>query len=190
MHLAPRARLLLARHPIVYWLLVTGLALLIAAMARNRLEAVDRARQRWGDPATVLIATTDMAPGDVPDLRRVDLPAIAIPDDAVDELASDAVVRRHVSSGEVLVAADLTVGRGPAAHAHAGTAIVGISDPLAPLDEVGVDVSIVAEGVVLAERATVVAQAGEVTFVAVPVTDAPAVAAAAQTRVAALVFLP
>jgi hypothetical protein len=187
---ATRARLLLARHPIVYWIAVAAAAVLVGAIVRDRVVSVERERDRWGEPRRVLVAATDLAPGDPPDVRTAELPRAAVPSGAVDDLEAGAVVRQPVSAGEVVVAHDVTTERGPAARASPGTGVIGIGDPTAPLAEIGDPVQVVADGVVLADRGTVVALHGDVVFVAVDVDDAAVVAAAAQQRLAALVFLP
>ena len=68
--------------------------------------------------------------------------------------------------------------------------VVGVVDPAAPVDVIGVAVRIAAEGVVLAERGTIVEINGEVVYVAVDAASGPMVAAAAQQRLASILFLP
>jgi hypothetical protein len=66
----------------------------------------------------------------------------------------------------------------------------GVIDPTAPVDEIGVAVRIAAEGVVLAERGTIVELSGDVVYVAVDADRAAVVAAAAQLHLASILFLP
>jgi hypothetical protein len=54
---------------------------------------------------------------------------------------------------------------------------------------VGLDVTIYSDGLVLADEARIVQVDGSVVFVEVEATDAPMVAAAAQTRQASIAFI-
>lgn len=190
MHPVVRVRVFLARHPWWYWIAVAALAIAIAAMARDRLAEVDRTRQEWGASRGVIVADRDHEPGDELRVSTIELPAAAVPPSALETLPPDARLRQRVASGEVLVATDVAHSDGPAARAGPGTVVVGVIDPAAPVDEIGVAVRIVAEGVVLAERGTVVDLNGEVVYVAVDAAGAPMVAAAAQQRLASILFLP
>jgi hypothetical protein len=190
MHPAARARALLARHPLAYWITIALLAAAIGFVAHDRLRAVERARAEWGTARSVLVAEIDHRPGDELRVRSVELPLAALPPRALAEVPDGATLRQRLLEGEVLVAADLAAVPGPAARADVGQAVVGVSDPMAPGAEVGAVVEVVAEGIVLAERGVVVELIDEVVFVAVPAERAPAVAAAAQQRLASLVFVP
>ena len=67
---------------------------------------------------------------------------------------------------------------------------MALSDPLCRYLPIGLDVLVAADGLVLAESATVVDLVGEITFVAVAAAEGPAVAAAAQQGLASLLYLP
>ena len=62
MHVAARARLVLARRPWIYWLIVAVLAAMIALVVRGRVVELDEARRSRGDTRRVLVAA---APCDV-----------------------------------------------------------------------------------------------------------------------------
>jgi hypothetical protein len=190
MHAVVRVRIFLARHPWWYWLAVAALATVVAILARDRLAEVDRNRNEWGASRAVIVADADHEPGDELRVSSIDLPTAAIPPTALVALPTDARLRQRVAAGEIVVATDIADSDGPAARASAGTVVVGVIDPTAPVDQIGVAVRIVADGVVLADRGTVVELSGEVVYVAVDASSAPVVAAAAQQRVASILFLP
>lgn len=190
MHVAARARLLLARRPWLYWLAVAVLATSTALLVHQRITALDDARRSWGETRRVLVARDALTPGGPLLTDEVELPNAAIPRDALAELPEGARLRQHVTIGEVLTTSDVTARPGPAARAPRGTVVVGISDPLAPHTPIGATVQVAADGLLLADEATVVDSIDEVVFVAVDATDGPAVAAAAHQGVATLLHLP
>lgn len=190
MHPVVRARVLLARHPLWYWLAVATLAVAVAFIARDRFAAVDRERDRWGTPRAVLVADVDHEPGDEFRVSKIELPAAAVPTSALEVLPASARLRQRIAAGEVLVTTDVATSEGPAARAAPGTVVVGVIDPIAPVDEIGIAVQVVAEGVVLATAGTIVDLVGDVVYVAVDADHGAVVAAAAQQRLATLIFLP
>jgi hypothetical protein len=190
MHVVARARLVLARRPWIYWAVVAVLAALAAAAVHGEMTSITASRDRWGTTRTVLVARHQLEPGDPIAADRVALPTAAIPDAALDRAPNGARVRQRVAVGEVLTGLDVTAHRGPAALAEPGTVVVAISDPLAREVTAGLQVQVVAEGLVIAARAQVTSVVDEVIFVAVRVDEAPAVAAAARTGVASLLYLP
>lgn len=190
MRLVTRARVVLARHPWIHWLVIGVLASGAGLIVIGQLAGVDAARREWADTRHVYVADHDLSPGDALTVSRVELPLVAIPPAAIDALPPDAVLRRWVDQGEVLVEPDLGSGHGPAALAVAGTVVVPVSDPLVPSAEVGLTVAIYAEGLVLTESATIVHTSDAVVFVAVEPDVAPVVAAAVQRRTASIAFTP
>jgi len=190
MQLAARARLFLARRPWVYWLAVAMLALGVAAGVQDRLRAVDEARDRWSTVRAVAVADHDHQPGDALATSSVVLPVAAIPPNALDQVTAGDRARQRIGRGEIVVAVDVIPPAGPAAGADTGTLVVPIVDPLARGVRIGLPVQIVAEGLVLADNATVVEVIDEVVFVSVDPNDAHLVAAAARGDTASLVFVP
>ena len=57
MHVAARARLVLARRPWIYWAVVAVFAGLAAATVQAHISSVAAERDRWGATRTVLVAT-------------------------------------------------------------------------------------------------------------------------------------
>lgn len=190
MHVAARARLVLARRPWLYWLGVITLAALLAALVHGRIAALDDARQEWGATRRVLVARSPLAPGGPILADEVELPLAALSPDALTELPADARLRHHVARGDVLTTVDITARPGPAARAEVGTVVVGLADPLGSHAAIGAPVQVAADGLLLADAATVVDVIDDVVFVAVDAADGPAVAAASQQGLATLLHLP
>lgn len=190
MHVAARARLVLARRPWIYWLCVAALAAIVAWSVNDRLTAIERARDGWGATRTVLVADGPLEAGDTIVVRRVELPIAAVPEAALSELTPSARMRQRAADGEVLTSFDVVSRPGPGAAADTGEIVVGVSDPLARDVAVGITVQVVADGLVLAGSGRVVEVVDDVVFVAVDERDGPIVAAAAQQGIASLLYLP
>jgi hypothetical protein len=190
MHVVARARLVLARRPWAYWALVAILAALAAATVQGEMTSIAAARDRWGSTRTVLVARHQLEPGDPIAADPVALPIAAIPEAALEEAPGGSLVRQRVAVGEVLTELDVTAHRGPAALAEPGTVVVALSDPLAREVTPGLRVQIVADGLVIADRAQVTGVVDEVIFVAVRSGEAPAVAASTRAGSASLLYLP
>jgi len=190
MHVAARARLVLARRPWIYWVVVAALAILAATTMRGEMASIAAEREGWGSTRTVLVASRQLEPGDPIAADLVELPLAALPVDAISELPESGAVRQRVATGEVLTQSDVTSRDGPAALAEQGTVVVALSDPLARGVVVGLDVQVTADGLVVADAARVTGIVDDVIFVAVSERDGPTVAAAAQQGIASLLYLP
>ncbi len=64
MHVAARARLVLARRPWIYWSVVAAFATLAAMTVHGEMATISAERDRWGTTRTVLIASRPHEPGD------------------------------------------------------------------------------------------------------------------------------
>ncbi len=190
MHVAARARLVLARRPWIYWVAVAVLAGLAATTVQGQISSIADERARWGASRTVVVATQHHEPGDPVVAELTTLPVAAVSDGALDELPDGAVARQRVAAGEVVTRLDVTSRIGPAALAEPGTVVVALSDPLARNVTVGLAVQVSADGLVVADDAVVTGIVDDVVFVAVSERDGPIVAAAAQQGVASLLYLP
>jgi hypothetical protein len=190
MHVEARARHVLARRPWIYWVVVATLAGLAAVSVHSEMNSIAIERGRWGTSRTVMVASRFHEPGDPIVAQPEAVPLAVLPDAALSEIPSGAVVRQRVASGEVLTEHDLTSRAGPAALADAGTVVVALSDPLARDVAAGLAVQVSADGVVVADSAVVTRVDGDVVFVAVSRRDGPVVAAAAQQGTASLLYLP
>lgn len=185
-----RLRVALARHPWIHWSIVIALAAAAALIVRAELVSVAARREAWGRGREVLVADGDQAPGGAVLARPVTLPEPALPDAALTTLPEGALLRQHVVDGEVLVDVDILVASGPAAGAPAGTVVVGVVDPLMRGAGAGDRVVIAADGGLIASSGVIVRVVDDVAFVAVAPGDAPAVAAAARSGSASLVYVP
>lgn len=190
MHVAARARLVLARRPWVYWAVVATFAALAVVAVENQMASVDAERNGWGTTRQVLVARRHHEPGDLLMADLVELPVAALPTDALVDASASGRVRQRVAAGEVLTAVDIADVAGPAALAEPGTVVVALSDPLARSVVPGLRVDVAADGLLLADSATVADVVDDVIFVAVAERDAAAVAAAAQQGIASLMYLP
>ena len=182
MHVSVRVRVFLARHRWIYWFVVISLACAVGLTVHAELRKVDA--------ASVLVADDDRAAGDAPSFQRRDLPEALLPAAALRSLPTGATLRQRVAAGEVLTSIDITTVAGPIGGATTDSVVVGIIDPLARGAVVGSSVRISSEGIVLAESGRVVSLADEIVFVAVDSTDAPMIAAAAQSGLASILFVP
>ena len=191
LHAGPlrRARLFVARRPIVYWLLVAGAAALTAAFILHRTAAADRAREQWGDRRPVVVATADLVPGQVlgdGDTRTEAWPAALLPDDALASAPAGAVVAQPIGAGEPVRRRRIgRAGTGPvAALLPTGTRGVTLPvgdapPPVSPGDRVDlVATDLVADSSLVAADALVVAVEERSVVVAVRSAELPMVAAA------------
>jgi hypothetical protein len=190
MHVAARARLVIARRPWIYWSLVACLAAVAGLTVLAQVSALERARLEWGTTRAVLVADRSAGPGDEVAWRRVELPVAALPPGAVERWPDGGRLRQRIGEGEVLTEVDLASVAGPAGRADAGTVVVALSDPLSHSIGIGLRVQVAADGLIVADDAVVVDVADDVTFVAVERRDAATVAAAAQQGLAVLLYLP
>jgi hypothetical protein len=190
MHVAARARLVLARRPWIYWVVVATLAIVAAVAVRGEMASIAAQRDAWGATRSVLVARHQLEPGDPIVADFATLPLAALPDDALIDEPNGGVVRQRVAAGEVLTQLDVSSRDGPAAFAEPGSVVVAMSDPLARNVVVGLDVQVTADGLVVANAARVTGVVDDVIFVAVSEREAPTVAAAAQQGIASLLYLP
>jgi len=190
MHVAARARLVLARRPWIHWAVVATLALLAAGAVQHEMSSIARERDRWGTSRSVLVASRQLEPGEEIVAEFVSLPVAAVTGLALTEEPDGAVVRQRVGAGEILTELDVAPHPGPAALAADGEVVVAVADPLARGVVVGTEVSVAADGLIIAERATVTVVVDDVIFVAVAQDAGAAVAAASQHGIATLVYLP
>lgn len=192
MHPVARIRHVLARRPWLYWATVLVLAAGLALVATTAVADVEEARLAWGSSRAVVVATVDLAPGDAltgrTEVRRH--PAPMVPATAIGDAAPNAVVRQHVAAGEVLVDLDVSAGRLPIALIPPGWRGVPIAEAVPSGASVGDRVAATSGGVLLAEEGTVVGRLDQTLVVAVPATEAPAVAMAAASGELTLLLVP
>ena len=102
MHVAARVRLVLARRPWAYWLIVATLAALPALAVHDHMTRLDQARRSWDETRLVLVASTTLGPGEPILTRTVEVPVALLPAGALEELPAGARLRQRVADGEVL----------------------------------------------------------------------------------------
>jgi hypothetical protein len=108
-HLLARVRLVLARHPWLYWIAVAGLAGIVTMGIVDAMAKVDAARRSWGTQKPVWMATAPIEPGAVITAERSEVPTAVIPGDAVDASPAGAVAKQHISAGEIVTTADVAL---------------------------------------------------------------------------------
>lgn len=170
--------------------LVGVLVLLIGAASAVRVVA-----SPYGAPVPVLVAATDLAAGTVLDdeaLRPARWPGELAPPDARAHATGTLVA--PLPAGAVLTDGHVT-DRGLGGTVGAGRAAVALPAELVPPLEVGAAVQVIASaadgaGLVLADRAEVVAADGASLWLSVPVETAADVAAAGLRGTVALAVLP
>lgn len=182
----PRVRMLLARRPLLYWAGVAGVAAAAALTVQTTVRDAERARDSWGDTATVLVATHGVAAGN--DLTnavtaRV-VPRSLVPPSALRTLPSVAIARHEIALGEIVVELDVSASSGPLTQLHDGWLGVVIDDVDSTPFNVGDDAVVLAEGHVVAPRALVIQIIEGAVVVGVPADVAAAVADAANQRLA------
>ena len=190
----PRRRMLLARRPWLYWLMVGVIAAGVTVAVASAMGEVRRQRDAWGQATTVLVATRDVAAGEPLDgaFASRDVPTAIVPPSALTAMPSGATAKQRLSAGEMIVGIDVDAERGPLALVPSGWLAIDIprtdepTDTTRPLFEVGASAVVLAEGSIIADHAIVVAVAVDGLVVAVPRDFAARVAQAANQRVAVL----
>ena len=198
-----RARVFVARHPVVYWTLVGTLAATAALAVDQRLDRVAEARAAWGTSRSVLVAVRDIEPGAALGPRSVVsrvLPVAALADNAVGAVPAGAVALHRIVAGEVVLGHHVAPGPGAAGRLPAGTSgiLVPASASGLPLalgdvvDVVAIDDPLGAQaggdGSVLAAAGLVIGTTDDALVVAVDDADAARAAAAAASGRAVLVL--
>ena len=109
MSLLPRLRMLLARRPWLYWLVVGICALAVWLSVASAQAAVTKERAAWGTTRAVWVASGTIAAGDALHAAVLEYPSAMVPAGALSSLPPGALAARSVADGEVLVAEDLAV---------------------------------------------------------------------------------
>lgn len=190
--LSRAVRSLIARHPWVYWFAVGAFATWAYLAAAGHTAAADRAQAAWGSTAPVLVATTDLRPGDplAGGVAVRDWPAALVPPGVLAAAPDDGVARQHVAGGELLGARDVAAA-GPLALVPDGWLAVPVSESPPSGAVTGDRVRVASEGVVIAEQALVVGQVdADVTLVAVPADGAALLPLAADAGALTLLREP
>jgi hypothetical protein len=184
MPLSSRLRYGLARRPWIYWALVTGVALIAAVTVTEPSRRAEDQRNRWGHTTVVAVATRTIDIGErfhgAVELRRY--PIAMVPAEALDEVGRQATARRRLPSGQILTVGDIADDARPESLAERGQVILAVVEQVPSGPQLGDQVMITSEGLVLSELAVVVGTHQSAVLLAVDRAVAPMVAAAAASN--------
>jgi hypothetical protein len=107
MHALAWVRLMVARHPWTYWLVIAVMAGAVGLGAAKALAGVDAARRSWGEQQTVWMASTATEPGQPIVAARRNVPRAVVPSAAVVEAPTGALARQHIGFGEIITDNDV-----------------------------------------------------------------------------------
>lgn len=125
MHQLAWVRLMVARHPWTYWLVIAVLAGAVGLNAARAVAGVDAARRSWGQQQSVWTATVAIEPGQPLTAERRAFPRAVVPVAAVRNVPRGAVARQHLSAGEIVTDADVAAS-GTAALVPQGWVAFGV----------------------------------------------------------------
>lgn len=184
----PRLRMLLARHPWIYWLTVFAVAGALALSVTAALAEVRRERESWGESVTVFVSTTAISIGDpiATSVETRQVPLAMVPAEALQEIPDAAVAAQRVSAGEIVVGIDVSAGRGPLALLPDGWLAIFFESPVNETFSVGDSASVLAGGEMIAPDAIIIQILADGVVVGVPAGVAPAVAASVSQRLAVI----
>ncbi|HEX9258870.1 MAG TPA: SAF domain-containing protein [Acidimicrobiales bacterium] len=194
---AARARMAMARRPVLRAAAVAALAVAAAGITHSETNAARTARRAWGSTAPVLVATAALTPGDALDATNAavqEWPVALVPPGAASDLPLGTRVAHPIAAGQAVHPAQLSEGAG-AGLVPAGRRVVAVGLGRVPLPvQPGDHVDLLGGGAVLAAGAPVVSVAldsGEgVALVAVRDTELTAVAAAVSVGDVVLAAAP
>jgi hypothetical protein len=183
MHQLARIRLMMARHPWIYWSAIVVLAAVVGLGAAKAIAGVDAARRSWGEQQSVWVATAAIEPGQPIVAQRRDVPRAMVPVAAVAELATPTTARQRIGSGEIITSIDVTAGgtAGLVPDGWVAFAVAAAVDHFATGDHLNVY-----SGDVLVSAGLVVDVADSELMVAVPGNAAPTMAIALLADAVAL----
>jgi hypothetical protein len=175
MHLLARIRLMVARHPWIYWLTIAVVAGLVAVGVASALAGVETARRSWGQQSTVWMTTAAVAPGAPITATAHQVPDAVVPAGATGENPGGMIARQRLGPGEIVTTDDLSA-RGSAGLIPDGWAAFAV--PASSTHFAAGDSLDVYSGDVFVAAGVVVDEGDAELMVAIPSTAAPALAAA------------
>lgn len=151
MHLAARLRWTLARHPILYWLLVGSVGLVVTSSVRRAVDGATTARDRWGTSVVAYVTAGFVERGSTVIAEARDVPLAMLPDGAlVDAPPPGAVAAHDLAAGDILDSTDVaTSGAVPATWV-----VLSVSTP-APGLVAGDTVAVLGAGALLCDGTVV-----------------------------------
>ena len=187
MHQLAWIRLMVARHPAIYWLTISVVAAAVALGAARAVEGVDAARRSWGRQQTVWVASSAIEPGEPIRSAPRPIPSAVVPADAVGAVPASALARQHLGPGEIITNADVNT-RGTAGLVPDGWVAFALPPAVGQFG-VGDHLSVYAAGQ-LASAGLVVGDTDAALMVAVPSDAAAAIATALLTDTVTLALTP
>lgn len=110
MHQLAWVRLMVARHPSIYWLAIALIAAVVGLSAARAMFSIDTARRSWGQQQTVWIVTGALEPGQPIIAEARDVPVAVVPAGAVVTSPEGAVARQRIGAGEMITDLDIALG--------------------------------------------------------------------------------
>ena len=187
MHQLAWVRLMVARHPGIYWLTVGVVAAAVALGAARAVEGVDAARRSWGRQQTVWVASAPIEPGKPMLAAPRPMPSAVVPADAVVADPGGALARQRVGPGEIITNADINA-RGTAGLVPEGWVAFALPPAVGQFG-VGDHLNVYAAGQ-LAAAGLVVGDTDAALMVAVPADAAAAIATALLGDAVTLALTP
>ena len=108
MHQLAWIRLMVARHPWTYWLVVVVLASAVGLSAARAVASVEAARRSWGQQQSVWTASVAIEPGQAVTAERRQVPHAVAPAGAVLDIPRGAIARQRVGAGEIITDSDVS----------------------------------------------------------------------------------
>ena len=108
MHQLAWVRLIVARHPWIYWLSITVVAGMVGLGAARALADVDAARRSWGEQQTVWVAAAATEPGQPILAGARSVPRAVVPAGAVGSTPEGSIARQRIGPGEIIVGSDIS----------------------------------------------------------------------------------
>ena len=187
MHLLARIRLVMARHPWIYWAAIAVIAGAVAVGTARAMAGVDAQRRTWGEQTTVWVATAPIEPGQPIRSHRRLVPRAMVPAGAVEGAPDNTVARQRIGTGEIITDIDVTA-PGPAGLIPDGWAAFAV--PAAGTRwAIGDRVRVYAAGQFVAAGMVVDASDSQA-MVAIPVDAAPSLATALQADTVTIALTP
>jgi len=108
LHQLAWVRLMVARHPWIYWLSIAVLAGMVGLGVTRALADVDAARRSWGEQQTVWVTSTAIQPGQPIVAKGRSVPRAVVPTDAVDSAPDGSIALQRIGPGEIIVGSDVS----------------------------------------------------------------------------------
>ncbi|MCU1501789.1 MAG: hypothetical protein JWM12_1143 [Ilumatobacteraceae bacterium] len=183
----PRARSLLARHPMVWWAAVIVVAATTGVLAAGALHRLEVARRSWGARRAVWVAVAAATPGEPLVVEQRDYPVAVVPAGAVTASPAGSIAHERIGVGEIVVRSDVSTD-GTTGLVPQGSLAIAVPVRSPPL-QAGDRAAAFADGVRLGDG-VVVAVTDEQVVLAIPADAAPELALAVAGNAVVLALLP